>query len=205
MNLGTQKWKKARANFSGVRDDAGRCGTACMRACPWDAHCLPARGEITSFSKKPSFLGNHSKYVAKAKAKACSQGQGSPLWACCPRLGHAAAKAKAAPMGRHAAKAKACLRACCQGQGTQPRPWHACVGTLACPWVQAGGHAGTPLGAGRWARWHAPGRRQQQGPSMPRGRGRGMPRGWDAKAVACPWDPYKAMAALGGAAAAKPR
>ena len=27
----------------------------------------------------------------------------------------------------------------------------------------------------------------------------------DAKAVACPWDPYKAMAALGGATAAKPR
>ena len=102
-----------------------------------------------------------------------------------PRPGHAAAKA--APMGRqprprHGPMGKqarprqppwagsqgqgmlACMLpwprprpwqppwAGSQGQGTQPRPWHACVGTLACP-----------------------------------------------------WDPYKAMAALGGAAAAKPR
>jgi len=212
MNLGTQKWKKARANFSGVRDDAGRCGTACTRACPWDAHCLPAcSGEITSFSKKPSFLGNHPKYVgkqqprpwprprhaSKAKAKACSEGQGQgmqprqqqppmgmqqprprqPPWAGSEGQGMLACVHAAKAKPRHAAKAMACLR----------------------------GHAGMPLGAGRWARWHAPGRRQQQGPSMPRGRGRGMPRGWDAKAVACPWDPYKAMAALGGAAAAKPR
>src|SRR6266567_2325946 len=135
MNLGTKKWKKARANFSGVRDDAGRCGTACTRACPWDAHCLPARGEITSFSKKPSFLGNHSKYVGKHQ----------PRHAARPRPRHAA-KTKAAPYGHaakagacssqgegsphgQAAKAKACLLACMlprPSQGTQPRPWHAC-------------------------------------------------------------------------------
>ena len=29
MNLGTQKWKKARANFVGVQDDAGRYDVAC--------------------------------------------------------------------------------------------------------------------------------------------------------------------------------
>ena len=144
MNLGTQKWKKARANFSGVRDDAGRCGTACTRACPWDAHCLPARGEITSFSKKPSFLGNHSKYVAKA----CCQGHGQGMHPRPrPRPRHAAGKGKAAPMGRqrrprhacvHAAKAKARS----QGHGMLAwARWHALgcrqVGTLACPWAQA--------------------------------------------------------------------
>jgi len=153
MNLGTQKWKKARANFYGVRDDAGRCGTACTRACPWDAHCLPARGEITSFSKKPSFLGNHSKAVGKAciqghgrgmqpqtKAKACSQGHGQGMHPR-PRARHAA-KAKAAPMGR------------------QRRPRHACVHAAKAK-ARSQGH-----GMLAWARWHAPGRRQQQGPSM---------------------------------------
>ena len=138
MNLGTQKWKKARANFAGVRDDAGRCGVACTRACPWDAHCLP---------KACSSQGQGSPHGQAAKAWACSsQGQGSPPWALSsqgmgmqhPRLGrarssqglgvHAAAKAKARSQGR---------------------------GLLA------------------WARWHAPGRRQQG------------PWGHAAKAVAC--------------------
>lgn len=168
MNLGTQKRKKARANFAGVRDDAGRCGTACTRACPWDAHCLPARGEITSFSKKPSFLGNHSKYVAKASSQGHGQGMQRR-----PRPRHASkAKAKAAPYG-HAAQGRGMQQprprqppwAGSEGQGMLacmlPRPRHAAK-AMAC----LRGHAGMPLGAGRWARWHAPGRRQQQGPSM---------------------------------------
>src|SRR6266702_1407672 len=178
MNLGTKKWKKARANFSGVRDDAGRCGTACTRACPWDAHCLPARGEITSFSKKPSFLGNHSKYVGKHQ----------PRHAARPRPRHAA-KTKAAPYGHaakagacssqgegsphgQAAKAKACLLACVHAAKAKPR--HAAK-AMAC----LRGHAGMPLGAGS---------SKALACTQPR-RVRGMPRGWDAKAVACPWDP----------------
>ena len=119
MNLGTQKWKKARANFAGVRDDAGRCGVACTRACPWDAQCLP---------KACSSQGQGSPHGQAAKAWACSsQGQGSPPWAL-SRQG----------LGEHAAaKAWACTQ--------QPRPGRACVGALACPWAQAAG----PLGARR--------------------------------------------------------
>ena len=207
MNLGTQKWKKARANFSGVRDDAGRCGTACTRACPWDAHCLPARGEITSFSKKPSFLGNHSKYVAKAcsqghgqgmhprprhASKACSQGHGSPLWACSEGRGMQQARARQPPWaGSEGQGMLACML---------PRPRHAAK-AMAC----LRGHAGMPLGAGRWARWHAPGRRQQQGPSMhaegqwQHGEGEaclvgGMPRPWHA--LGTPTRPWQHLGGL---------
>ena len=191
MNLGTQKWKKARANFSGVRDDAGRCGTACTRACPWDAHCLPARGEITSFSKKPSFLGNHSKYVAKA----CSQGHGQgmhprprqPPMSMLAKAGACSSQGQGSPWGQ-AAKANACLRACCQGQGTQPRPWHACVGMLACPWVQAGGHAGMPLGAGGSTALACP---VGDGVACPVG---GMPRPWHA--LGTPTRPWQHLGGL---------
>ena len=105
---------------------------------------MPATlGQITSFSKKPSFFGK------PAKAKACSsQGLGSPPWACSsqgqgmqqprprqPPHGHAAAKAKAAPHG-HAAKAKACSS---QGLGSppmgmqQPRPRQPPMGTQPRP------------------------------------------------------------------------
>jgi len=203
MNLGTQKWKKARANFSGVRDDAGRCGTACPRACPWDAHCLPARGEITSFSKKPSFLGNHSKYVAKAMGKACIQGQGQGMQ---PRprqppMGMQQPRPRQPPMGMQQPRPRqppwagsegqgmhACLRACCQGQGTQPRPWHACVGTLACPWVQAGGHAGMPLGAGSSKALACP---VGEGVACPVG---GMPRPWHA--LGTPTRPWQHLGGL---------
>ena len=52
-----------------------------------------------------------------------------------PSPGHAAAKAKAAPHGHAAAKAWACMQ--------QPR------------------HLGQGCGMLAWARWHAPGRRQQ--------------------------------------------
>jgi hypothetical protein len=96
---------------------------------------LPAcRGEITSFSKKPSFLGNHSKYVGKA----CSRRQ----------------------RPRHAAKA--CIQGQGQGMLRRPRqpPWAGCEGQGMPPWHaakakarsqghgKAGGHAGMPLGAG---------------------------------------------------------
>ena len=98
--------------------------------------------------------------------RACSsQGQGSPLWACCqgqgtqpkprqaligmlPRLGHIAAKAKVAPMGRqlrprhtrvHAAKAKAMATL----MGKQSMPRHVAKATTCLC-----GHASLPLGAG---------------------------------------------------------
>jgi hypothetical protein len=114
MNLGTQKGEKARANFAGVRDDAGRCGVACMRACPWapcHAQRLPLWGKITSFSKKPSFFGKSLKICGQGS----SQGQGTR------------------PRPRHAAKAKAR----CQGtlrrppQGMLPRPRHAAKAPMA--------------------------------------------------------------------------
>ena len=135
----------------------------------------------------------HGQAAAKAKAKACSsQGQGSPPWACSIQgLGMQQAR----PRPRPRQPPWACGRQG-QGQGTQPRPWHACVGTLACPWWQAA----RPLGAPQHARCL----RGRGSTAWARGRGAGMPRGWDAKAVACPWDPSKAMAALGGSAAAKP-
>jgi len=64
-----------------------------------------------------------------------------------------------------------------EGQGMEQRPWHACVGMLARPWAQAA----RPMGP------------RSEGPSMhvawravASRRGHGMPRGWDAKAVACP-------------------
>ena len=99
--------------------------------------------------------------AAKAMAKACIQGQGQgmqprprqPPMGMLPRLGHAAAKAKAAPMGRQRRPRHACVQ--------QPRPRHAAK-AMAC----LRGHAGMPLSASKWARWHALGRRQQQGPSM---------------------------------------
>ena len=72
---------------------------------------MPATfGQITSFSKKPSFFGK------PAKAKACSsQGLGSPPWACSSQgLG-------SPPWARS------------QGQGMQqPRPRHAAAKAYAC-------------------------------------------------------------------------
>ena len=103
------------------------------------------------------------------------------------------------------AKAKACSPpwACSsQGQGQGSPHGHAAAKAKA----RSQGH-----GMLAWARWHAPGGRPGLGclrgcgsTAWARGRGAGMPRGWDAKAVACPWDPSKAMSALGGSAAAKP-
>ena len=135
---------------------AGRCGAmrhgvhagmplGCpLPACSWGNNLIFQKTLIFRKSLQTCGQGMQPRpwprHASKAKAKACRQGQGSPLWAC-------SRQGQGSPHGQ-AAKAKACLRACCQGQGTQPRPWHACVGTLACPWVQAGGHAGMPLGAG---------------------------------------------------------
>ena len=142
---------------------AGRCGAmrhgvhagmplGCpLPACSWGNNLIFQKTLIFRKSLQICGQGMHPRprHASKAKAKACSegQGQGSPLWACCPRPGHAAAKAKAAPMGRqrrprhacvHAAKAKARS----QGHGMVAwARWHApgCrqVGTLACPWAQA--------------------------------------------------------------------
>ena len=187
MNLGTQKWKKARANFAGVRDDAGRCGVACTRACPWDAQCLP---------KACSSQGQGSPHGQAAKAWACSsQGQGSPPWASTqglgmhagsppwalssqgmstqhPRLGRARSSQG---LGVHAAaKAWACLR----GRAGMP------LGALACPWAQAAG----PLGAcrvpeGQW--------QHVEGVACPVG---GMPRPWHA--LGTPRRPWQHLGGL---------
>ena len=184
MNLGTQKWKKARANFAGVRDDAGRCGVACTRACPWDAHCLP---------KACSSQGQGSPHGQAAKAWACSsQGQGSPPWAGSQGKGMQQPRPAAAPHG-HAAKAWACSS---QGQGSPP--WalsrqglgeHAASKAWASTQQPRPGRACSSQGRGvhAWARWHAPGRRQQ-GPWGHAGclRGSGsMARAWHAPWVGC--------------------
>ena len=112
---------------------------------------MPATlGQITSFSKKPSFFGK------PAKAKACSsQGLGSPPWACSsqgqgmqqPRPRHAAAKAKACSSQGLGSPPGA--RRVPEGQwqhgegvacpvGGMPRPWHA-LGTPRRPWQHLGG------------------------------------------------------------------
>ena len=172
MNLGTLKWKKARANFARVRDDAGRCGAACTRACLWDAHRMQQprpRQAPMSMLPRP---GHAPAKGHRQPPWAGSQGQGRPPWACCQGQGMHAAKAMGSLHGQ-AAKAKArsqgqgrppwascqgqgmlaCMLprprprqpqcASSQGQGTQARPWHACVGTLPCPW----GRAARPQGA----------------------------------------------------------
>ena len=149
-----------------MRDDAGRCGVACMRACPW----APCHAQITSFSKKPSFFGKSLKICGQGSPRACSsqgqgsppyghaampvyaadkarecssQGHGSPPWARSQgtgmqqtRHGHAAAKAKAAPHGHAAAKARACSS---QGHGSP----HEHVAAKACRQGQGSprGHA----------------------------------------------------------------
>ena len=200
MNLGTQKRKKARANFAGVRDDAGRCGVACTRACPWDAQCLP---------KACSSQGQGSPHGQAAKAWACSsQGQGSPPWASTQGLGmHAGSppwarsqgmgmqqpRPRQPPMGTQQARpgrarssqglgehAAAKAWACTQ----QPRPGRACVGALACPWAQAAG----PLGArrvpeGQW--------QHGEGVACPVG---GMPRPWHA--LGTPRRPWQHLGGL---------
>ena len=137
-----------------MRGDAARRARGHALGCP-----LPASlGQITSFSKKPSFLGNHSKYVGKGQPRPRQPPLGTQPRARQPPMGgeprpwHAAAKAKATPMG---AGSKA-------PGGRQPRPlgarWHAPGCTQQGPWG---------------ARWHAPGGRQQG------------PWGHAARALAC--------------------
>ena len=74
MNLGTQKWKKAQANFARVRDDMRRCGAVWRaKACnsqgqgnpPWAGHAA---------AKAKAALYGHA-----AKARAHSQSQGRLL------------------------------------------------------------------------------------------------------------------------------
>ena len=150
---------------------AGRCGA--MRrgvhagmplGCP-----LPAQGVQQPRPRQPPWAGSQGMGMQQprprqppmgrqprqghAAAKACS----SPPWARSQGMGMQQPRPRQPPMGtqqpRHghaASKAWASTqqprpgRACSsQGQGTQPRPWPACVGALACPWAQAAG----PLGA----------------------------------------------------------
>ena len=179
MNLGTQKWKKARANFAGVRDDAGRCGVACTRACPWGAQCLP---------KACSSQGQGSPHGQAAKAWACSsQGQGSPPWASTQGLGmHAGSPpwARSQGMGMQQPRPRQ------PPMGTQqPRHEHAASKAWASTQQPRPGRACGSQGLGvlAWARWHAPGRRQQ-GPWGHAGclRGSGsMSRAWHAPWVGC--------------------
>ena len=168
-----------------------------LPACSWGNNLIFQKTLI--FRKSLQICGQgmqprpSPRHASKAKAKACSQDQGSPLWACCQGRGMQQPRPRQ-PHGQ-AAKAKACLRACCQGQGTQPRPWHACVGTLACPWVQAGGHAGMPLGAGSSkalactlpeGQWQ-----HGEGEACPVG---GMPRPWHA--LGTPTRPWQHLGGL---------
>ena len=139
-----------------------------------------------------------------AKAKARSQGQGSPhgqaakakacLRACC----HGQGQGHGSPHGQ-AAKAWACSS---QGMGMQqPRPRQPPMGTqqprhehaASKAWASTQqprpGRACSSQGLGvlAWARWHAPGRRQQ-GPWGHAGclRGSGsMSRAWHAPWVGC--------------------
>ena len=137
---------------------------------------------------------------AAAKAKAAPMGR-------LPRHGHAAAKAKAAPHGQ-AAKAWACMQAAphghaakawaCSSQGQGSPPWalsrqglgeHAAGKAWASTQQPRPGRACSSQGRGvhAWARWHAPGRRQQ-GPWGHAGclRGSGsMARAWHAPWVGC--------------------
>ena len=154
MNLGTLKWKKARANFARVRDDAGRCGAACTRACLWDAHRMQQpRPRQAPMSMLPR------------PGHAPAKGHRQPPWA--GSQGHGML---ACMLPRPRPWQPQCASS--QGQGTQPRPWHACVGTLPCTQQGPWGHAARPLGA----RSKAPGGTQPEG-QPPHG-----------EAVACPWD-----------------
>ena len=152
---------------------AGRCGAmrhgvhagmplGCpLPACSWGNNLIFQKTlifmkslQICGQGMQPRPWPRHaSKAKAKAKAKACSQDQGSPLWACCQGRGMQQPRPRQPPWaGSEGQGMLACML---------PRPRHAAK-AMAC----LRGHAGMPLGAGRWARWHAPGRRQQQGPSM---------------------------------------
>ena len=170
---------------------AGRCGA--MRrgvhagmplGCP-----VPAQGVQQPRPRQPPWAG--------------SQGMGMQQ----PRHGHAAAKAKAAPHGQ-APKAWACMQAAphghaakawaCSSQGQGSPPWalsrqglgeHAAGKAWASTQQPRPGRACSSQGRGvhAWARWHAPGRRQQ-GPWGHAGclRGSGsMARAWHAPWVGC--------------------
>ena len=125
---------------------AGRCGA--MRhgvhagmplGCP-----LPASlGEITSFSKKPSFLGNHSPNMRASSSQGPRQ---APTGMQPAKAGACSSQGQGSPHGQ-ATKAKACLRARSQGQG-HGSPHGLAVKAKA----RSQGH-----GMLAWARWHAPG------------------------------------------------
>ena len=82
MNLGTEKWEKTRANFSRVQGDAARYAHGQAPGMP--TACLLG-GNNLIFQKTFVFrksLQICGQAAAKAKAKACSQEQGSPSWEC---------------------------------------------------------------------------------------------------------------------------
>ena len=103
-----------------MRGDAGRCGVACMRACPWapcHAQRLPLWGKITSFSKRPSFFGKITQNLWARQRRARQQRRARHA----AKAWHAAKAHGMQPRPRHAAP---------QGHGgmlPRPRqpPWHA--------------------------------------------------------------------------------
>ena len=85
MNLGTQTWEKTRANFSRMRGDAARRAHGHVPGMPI-ASLLGGNNLI--FQKTLIFRKLLQIYgQATAKAKACSQDQGSPSWECCQGQG----------------------------------------------------------------------------------------------------------------------
>jgi len=145
---GDAAWR-ARGHAPGMPTACPRRAAAKAKAAPMGRQ--PRHGHAAAKAKA-------APHGQAAKAWACSsQGQGSPPWARSQGMGMQQPRPRQPPMGtqqpRHghaASKAWASTqqprpgRACSsQGQGTQPRPWPACVGALACPWAQAAG----PLGA----------------------------------------------------------
>jgi len=141
-----------------MRGDAARRarghapGMPTLRPCSWGNNLIFQKALI--FRKSLQICGQGmqprpwARHASKAKAAPYGHaGQGRGMQQPRPRQPMGAGSegqgmlACMLPRPRHAAKAKACLRACCQGHGMLAWAcWHApgCrqVGTLACPWAQ---------------------------------------------------------------------
>ena len=160
MNLGTQKSKKARANFVRVWGDAAwrarghalGMPTTCPRRVAAKAKAAPmGRQPRHGHAASKAKAAPHGHSVAKAWA--CSiQGLGehttAKAWACMLAWArwHAPGRRQLGPWG-HAAKAVACRVPEGQWQhgegvacpvGGMPRPWHA-LATPRRPWRHLGG------------------------------------------------------------------
>jgi len=136
-------------------------GDAAWRACghapghPAMPNACLFGGKITSFSKKPSFIGKSLEICGQGS----SQGQGTrprPKAMACmlprpgaaphgtrPRPWHACCQGQGLPpMARSQGpcsqgqgmqpRPRQAPKACCQGQGTQPRPWRQAAKAKAC-------------------------------------------------------------------------